>query len=359
MWEQTLLIVLGAGLLSLIALALAFKFFFRHLLKKLAEAYPQGQPTRIKVVPKTEEQTWSRESEVRKLCQDFEQIGFRGLGDMAFTPLDGILGVLMVHPNGYGAVVYDHPQMGVWADVIASHQERGGLIVTSVPLGPQLTVPPFSEKYYQPGATAAELWALFQEKLPGFPADKLFPLTRDTMIRRCESAYADETDWRNAQGGPSEQQVRSIAQQNPNHRKLSDEQVAQATELQRAFARSGLAQGLRQRLRDGMTSEEKLQFRSDELVIIHDQLTQDELLETLQAHIDDEEWEITDLPQACRNLPPRQAWQALQDLLPEVVRFEKVAELDFPLPTDAYKPPSGTIPIELFPHKRIQLEDPE
>lgn len=359
MWEQTLLIILAGGLLSALLVVFALKFFFYRLLKKLAEACSQGNPVRIKVVPKTEEHAWAHESEVRKLCQDFEQqAGFRWVGDVAFTPIQGILGVLMVHPDGYGVVVYDHPRVGVWADVIASHQERGGLTVTSAPIGTELRRPPFSNKFYQTGASAAQLWELFQAKLSSFPSEKLFRLDRDNIVERCETAYADEIDWRNAQGGPSEQEVRSIAQNSPNP-KATEEELAHTTEIQRLLAQSGLAEGLRQRFRDKMTPEQKLQFRSEDLVIIHDRLTKDELLEAIQAHIDEQEWEITDLPEACRDLPPRQAWQALQDLLPEVVRFDKVADLDFPLPTDAYKPPSGTLPIELFPHKRIQLEDPE
>jgi hypothetical protein len=65
------------------------------------------------------------------------------------------------------------------------------------------------------------------------------------------------------------------------------------------------------------------------------------------------------LPDACRDLPPLEAFQRLQTLLPDLVQFEKVGSLDFPLPTDVYRPPNGRIPIDIFPHRRRPDDDQE
>ena len=255
-----------------------------------------------------------------------------------------MLASLLIHPQGYGGVICEHPQVGLFVDLLACRQERGGLCVSSTTLAEDLETPPFWEKHYRPGASVGELWSLFQQQLQSFPSESLLPLSADNFVSRFEASYADETDWRNARGGPTEEEVRRIAQRNVKN--ASDEDIANTLEQQRAMAKAGLAEGLRERFRALVTPEQKLRFRVEDLVIIHDQLDHADLVEIVSDNVEDEEWEVTALPDA-----------SLQTLLPEPVRFEKVATLDFPLPTDAYKPPAGTLPLELFPHKKLELDE--
>lgn len=348
----------GGGALLLVILVFALKVMIKRFFSKLMAAAAAGAiPVRVKTVPKRPDQPWNDEQAVNALRHSFEkEWSFQYVGDMALEPMDGVYCSMLVHPQGFAAVVYDHKQAGVWADLVLSHGERGGLTVSNAGTGGMLKSPPFSEKLYLPGAGAADLWTAFLDRAGAIPAERRRQLNRENIARYFEESYADEMDWRNAQGGPTLDEVREVARKTPDAEQ-TEENIQSTYEIQQAMAKANLMEGLQERIKAGMSPEEKMRFRVEDLVIVHDRLSDEDLVEYVSSSVEDEEFEVTALPDACRDLPPLQAFEKLQELLPELVRFERVATLDFPLPTHAYRPPNGRIPIELFPHKHRPADD--
>lgn len=351
-WAQILLAILGGGAAFLLLSVFLIRRFLKKIMAGLA-GLGSAAPVRIKAVPMN--QTWNRGDEVQRVRQFFESREFRWAGDYALEPMAGTYACVMVDDNGYGAVVYDHPQAGVWCDVVVQYQGRGGLTVSNAKEGGKLASPPFSHKFYLPGGTPDEVWALFAEKSQAVPIGGRLDLTPENIIAVFEQAYADEMDWRNAQGGPTEEEVRRVAQD--SHPKASQDEVSQTVLIQQSMASAGLLEGLRDRFRQTMTESDHLRYRLDDLCFVHDRLSSEDLLGFVTGCISDDEWEVTSLPDVCRDLSPLAAFEKLQEVLPEQVRFEKVGELDFPLTTHVYRPPAGRIPIETLPHRRRPEEE--
>jgi hypothetical protein len=346
-WVIVLCAALGGGLTVLLIAYLALRYFLRKFLTGLAAA---GAPVRIQVVPKTDEQPWKNGKAVAEARRFFEGRDFQWVGDFALQPMLGAYASMLVNPDGVAAVVYDHAAVGMWVDVVLIYRERGGLTVSSVPLGGKLESPPFSHKHYLPKGTPQQVLELFQDKAQRVSQHERLPLTRDNIIKRFETAYADEMDWRNAQGGPSVEEIRSVTAE--SHPRAKDEEIQQTAALQATMANAALLEGLQDRFGQSMTADQHLRFRLEDLVFVHSRLTFEELQGYVESYVEDDEYEVMALPDACRGLAPLEAFAKLQTLLPEVVRFEKVGSLDFPLPTDVYRPPSGHIPIDIFPHRR-------
>lgn len=354
-WVLFLGAALGGGVLFLLVAAWLIRHFLRKFLAGLAGLSDSAPPVRVKAIPQPGGAPWTKPKQIQQAREFFETVGFRWVEDVEVQPIAGAYASLLVNPEGVAAVLYEHPQAGFWADLVVKWEDRGGWTVSSAPQGGELRSPPFSQKIMEKGATPARLWALFEEKRSQMPQQKRLPLTAENIKQQFEQAYADETDWRNAQGGPSEEEVRRVASNSqPN---ASDEQIQSTVMIQKAMANAGLLEGLQDRFRQRMTADDHLRYRLEDLLFVHDRLSHEDLQEFVERCVDDEEWEIMSLPPACQEVPPLQAFARLQEALPEPVRFEKVGELDFPLTTHIYRPPSGRIPIETFPHRRREKND--
>ena len=355
-WVLVLGAALGGGVLFLLLAVGLIRRFLRKFLAGLAGLSSSAPPVRVKAVPQPGGAPWTKPKQIQQAREFFESVGFRWVEDVEIQPIDGAYASLLVNPEGVAAVLYEHPQAGFWADLVVQWEGRGGWTVSSAPQGGELRSPPFSQKIMEKGATPARLWALFEKKRSELPQQKRLRLTAENIKQRFEQAYADETDWRNAQGGPSEEEVRRIASESEQN--ASDEQIQSTVMIQKAMATAALLEGLHDRFRHHMTAEDHMRYRLEDLVFVHDRLTHEELQQFVESCVEDKEWEIMSLPPACQERPPLKAFATLQDILPEPVRFEKVGELDFPLTTHIYRPPSGRIPIEIFPHRR-RSEDQE
>jgi hypothetical protein len=164
-------------------------------------------PVRIKTVPKPTDKRWNNPEAVARAREFFEEQRFDWVGDVALEPMEDVFASLLVDRDGFAAVVYDHPKVGVWVDVVARYHERGGLTASNASQGGHLESPPFSQKFFVSAGTPEQVWATFQDRVRAVPAEVRQPLTRENIVRSFETAYADEIDWRNAQGGPTEDEV--------------------------------------------------------------------------------------------------------------------------------------------------------
>lgn len=348
-WMLFVISALVGGLLLLILLAWLAKRILLGVLRGLTGA-GNTTPVRIKAIPKPPDQPWRQAEAVQKARAFFESKQFEWVADFELTPMDDVYASVLVDRDGYGVVVYDHPQAGTWVDVIAQYSERGGLCVSSVPSGGALDPPPFSHKYYLKGGRPEQLWTVFQEKVKAVPSSARMRLTPENVVAEFENAYADEIDWRNAQGGASADEVRRVDKDRPipEDRPLADDQQVQAAvSVIRRQADAALLEGLRHRFR----AQSRANETDETLVFVHEKLDESSLAEFITPHLNDEALEATGMPEACRNLSALEAFAKLQTLLPEPARFRRVGELDFPLATHVYARPAGQVPANLFPHR--------
>jgi hypothetical protein len=147
-------------------------------------------------------------------------------------------------------------------------------------------------------------------------------------------------DWRNSRGGPTEEEIRRELAATGTA--ATDEQVAEVRRLQLEQAISNLQLVLGERfLAETTLSAARWEEVEDRLTYIFDLLPGATLAEYAfnVAGSDEEEPDDFSLPPDLAGLPSREAFARLNERLPAKRRFEKIAEMTEPVPTDVYVAP--------------------
>lgn len=349
-WSAIALSVSAGFVLCLLLIVVGLRFFLKRLLKGLL-AVATASPVRITPQSLGESPIWKKPREVKEARDFFEARGFRVVEHFQIEEFDGLICCGLLSSDGVAAVLYDHSQLGFWIDLVELRGERGGLTVSSQELAGKLKEAPFTEKCVLPGASSEALWEVFSEKRLSSTAADFRPIEASTYLREFERSYADEMDWRNAQGGPSRDEVRRVLEAGGNS--PSEKEIDEAWDIQSTQARFGLAEGLSRRSEEMGLVEAS---HSSALVFVHDQLREEDLFLQLIQTVEDDEYEPTGFIGEKQGLTPREAFEVFQQSLPENLRFRAVGKLDFPLETDVYLPPQGGLPVEVFPHRKLDQD---
>ncbi len=322
-WMTVVLAMLAGGAICLVLLVFAARFFLGRLLKGLL-ASAMGAAVRITPQVLDEPPVWKKPGQVEGARSFFERKGFRQLHYFQVEELEGLICCGLLSPEGSAVVLYDHAQLGFWIDLVRLREGRGALTVTSQQEQGNLKQAPFAEKYGIPGAGPEELWNLFQEKLKGGEA-RYRAMEESEFLNEFQRAYADEMDWRNAQGGPTREEIRSVLK--AGGKSPSEEEIDDVWEIQSAQSKAALQEGLRLRLAEqGFEGADP-----DELVVVHERLDEEELFFQLSRTVDDEEYEPTGFTGEKRGLSPAEAFEMFQQSLPEALRFRPVGSWTSPL----------------------------
>jgi hypothetical protein len=167
-----------------------------------------------------------------------------------------------------------------------------------------------------------------------------------------EQGYAELRDWHNLRGGFDEREIRSIAA--ADGRVPNDAQVDQMLRNEAHRAAIGLSEAAFHRFFAEAELDDLTRFRlSRRIVIIHDRLPIESVAELFHQSVAEADGKIAEASRAGlhdddldRPVPlamcaPRQAFVALNDLLPAGRRFRKVGEVSEPIATDLYAPPGS------------------
>src|SRR6185369_1688975 len=114
--------------------------------------------------------------------------------------------------------------------------------------------------------------ALYQRFLAERPPGRQRPISVDDFAPRFEMAYAEHQDWLATRGGPTEKEIRGIAKSLGHD---IDDETAEA------FRELNVEEGLRNWfITQSNTSAAEWERVRDRLVIIHDEMSPDEVIET-------------------------------------------------------------------------------
>ena len=353
-WTTIGLSVLAGVLLCLGVLYIVLRWTLTRFLKGLM-SMAEAHPLRISTQPKSDEEKWHNETTVSRARSFFEGQGYEWVQDFEVKEIDQLFLSSLVHRDGSAAVIYDHPEHKSWIDLVALENQLGHLTVSSSPLAKNFENPDFCQRIILEETEAQTLLKVFRERQAQIPEEQRRALTADNFQSELETAYANEVDWRHSRGGPTREEIKKnlIA----NQQKHTESEVESIWELQNRMASANLEAGLTLRFLAAVSAEDKLKFREDTTVVISDQSSTERIVEILSEHIFDEEFEATGLPSPFDILASRPAFREVQELIPEPARFKYLGCVDFPVKADFYLSPQGTIPVEIFPHRRIPIED--
>lgn len=317
-----------------------------RIAQTVAAAQSSGAPpVRITLEPESEPD-WEHPDEVGGSAQQLLAAGFTDAGQFGVNEIPGLYLRDFVHlGESVWGVVYDHPAAGVWTDLTIGYEDDTTLSASNAPSGGQLVPPPWSTRIWDPAADAATLY----EKVRGAVEDKpRRPVSVEGFPEVATKSYAREMDWRNLRGGASEEEIRRIAADDAEG--YDTGMISQVQAQQRQQAAEGVTVLLTEKLLEHRPLSEEERYR---LLVVHDRLDGDMLTDAVEIALEggdvspDEDYGSgRELAQHVEedldpDAPARESFARFNAGLPEAVRFEKIWEVEEPLPAEFYLGPEG------------------
>lgn len=329
---QVLSVIGIIAIIAVIAFVVIVAVFLKKLKKLLAGG--GGSPTRIHLEEIASPQ-WQDKSKIQKLQKEITACGFTDLGGFKVIEMPTLtLNALVKGNAGQIAIIYEMAGIGIWIDIVGYFEDGSSITSTTNKIGQDLQENPKHKKIRDPEAGPQEILKMLKSE-SAENAPKPFNESKDVFVRMFEKAYADEMDWRNSLGGPSEEEIRAIARASGQN--TNDETIAQTLLIQRMQACTGLVVAFAEKYREKhQLTEEGWQKIQHDLLFVHDKMPA-EFLETVlsSAGIED----TTQTKELLKTLSPREAFRAIlnSSSVSQGQKPEKIDELAEPLPTDVYK----------------------
>jgi hypothetical protein len=324
--------LVGCVLIGGLALLWFVRKNVRAFFQRVADESFGMQPRRIRLVP-VEAPEWEDARSVSDACRELESLGFRAAGFYAAAELSVQLEAWVHAEERLVAVVYEHDSAGVFSDVVAQFEGGGSLTLSSASEGAELDQMPAHIKHFERTATPGELVERLRSEVGSRPR-KL--VSRDEFSSLFERAYAREIDWRNARGGPSEEELMRFTEQLEGG--VDSDKLA---ELRRRLSLAA-AEQLAESCLDQYVSETLLSVAEWEKVretvsVIHDGLDPEQVIETFTNHAELPE----ELAQDLAILEPvgtvaRDFFAHLNSRLPPPQRYRQIGRVEEPGEADIY-----------------------
>jgi hypothetical protein len=206
---------------ALILLPIVFKIamrifallFLRTALIKAAEDVGQRalnqQPDHIHLSSRGP-RAWSQPDAAGALATPLLENGFADAGTYAVDPLPGLLVRLLVDErNGMLGVVYEHPRVPHWAELVTRYADgRIATFTTSRPTG--LSPRPGTTTVHAPGLDSG---ALLHRALQERPSNPTARVSAASAVKMFEDGYAEYMAWRRREGVSAKEVVRVATRQ--------------------------------------------------------------------------------------------------------------------------------------------------
>lgn len=186
---------------------------------------------------------------IDRLSAELRSLGYQEAGDFKIPELsmEPLLRTFANVTSNTFAVIYHSDQYdgSPWVDVVSRFGENNALTTTNLALAGLLNKPPKVRTQKIPEASVGELVAQHNERVAQLVAEEGVqpePVSAEAFPERFLTAYHEERRFREAQGGPTEEEVRRVADATMKDSPASDEVVSIATEALRE-AQQGKALG--------------------------------------------------------------------------------------------------------------------
>lgn len=330
---ETVLWILGVMAVLFVLLMIAG---FILLAIKYRGLQQGSTPPEIHLKP-AKDHSW-KNAEKHKLATEFVcNNGFSPIGIFSVEEMPGVFLHGFVKTKSFEiAVIYEHPAIDHWIDFVAYYADEGTISASNAPLGGELDHKPGHEKHYMPGNTTEEVHKKFV--LETFKSERMrkqpIEASEAAFVELFERGYREEQTWRNAKGGPSAEEIRRIAAS--SNMIVDDRMIEESRRVEERKAYAGLCKTLTTQLQSKLDSS--VDWNQERFVFVHDNLSPTLLREIFHR--------TNDYGNAGSNIqdlePPRATFKKWNATLPPTDCFEKIAELDEPLPVDVYKMPKET-----------------
>lgn len=351
------LIIVGALVTGFVVCLLILILWLRWMMRKLGgsledqlgnlvEAMERNiPPFRIKLerLPAID---WQQPDQAAALIEPLRQAGFAEVGSFAIQPGDMVLQAFCRPSDSIYAVVYQHPKVGVWLDLITRYQD-GSRITYCTQRDSLLDRPEHTMARYYEAMPASELLSRFLAERPSKPMESL---SAEAFVGHFEQAYAESMDWMMARGGPTEAEIRRQCEQ--GGKECNPVIVGTIRKLWIAAIEAFYDRQLKERfLADAQPPAARWEEIRERLVFVHDRLSPEQLESLCEHEFDEEDGEdgeegdadllakSTALAVSDGSVSPRVAFARWNAAVERERRYEKIGELAEPLAADVYLSP--------------------
>lgn len=274
-------IALG-GILGVLLLVGLFKlglWYLKRRLKAWATGLVEGLqtvsvpvPARITLRSQGILAAWKDVAGASREISELKRLGFEEIDSYTIEQMPGFHMAALLHPeHQVWGVVNEHPQAGLWTDLNCRYPDGSSFTVASAP-ETGIDQHPRHRNVKVPGGSAEQLLARLLADRPEGPA----ALSPAQFVHDFEEGYAEVMDWRLARGGPTPDEVRSVAAL--RGQVLTEEELATTMLIQRG-QRVAELDSLLERLfleQSAMPASEWRQLEG-RVIYIYDDLTEEEL----------------------------------------------------------------------------------
>jgi len=234
----------------------------------------------------------------------------------------------------YIAVMYHHPVVGVWIDIVATLESAYDYTVSNAPMGGEMDSPPHTEKYFIKEASALELFDKIK-LLVGTESCKDLSLV--DFREYFEEEYKKETRWKNKNGGISYEEFLRVVENDPKN--YSDKEIALAFRESKRKELTRWHNGAMEEYKNQKDiSQNDFYDMEYELFIVPSQTDSLAFIEYLAScyMIEDEDIEkFEKVYQEETNIPL--LFETINEQLSPDLRAVKVASVDYPIDIDIYR----------------------
>lgn len=325
-------------LLLIVALLIAWKVrsFFKGLGEALKQAGLTATPSTIHL-ERAASPVWQDAAKVAANVDAFRAAGFQDVGIFTIPEMPGVQLQGFCNPGeGFYGVVYEHPQAGVWCDVVIKYESGESLTASNAPMGHELDHMPGRDKVYDKAADVASLLAKARAARQPQPA---IAHTADAFVAMFEKSYAEEMEWRDKRGGPTDEEIERVA------REMKDGDTSPETiEATRSALRAQAAERLEERCLDAfVASGQAPDIDREQLVAITDMSTIEIELADIAEYLQPDAAEgfvLDEFLTPHRNKPPREAFRAVVFDLPLRRAYRHLGSVEEPVGADIWvRPP--------------------
>src|SRR3569623_156003 len=317
---------------------------FRKSIEKMGDLAGQlGQavpPLRIKLRQLGTSQ-WQRGAEAEALIEPLRLAGFDEIGCFAMEPSEVLLQAFCLKAESVLAIVYEHPQAGVWLDLVTRY--RDGSKITYATLRDTLLDRQENNVIrFHAGIPADELLTQFMAERPQKP---MAPVAVDDFPGYFERAYAESMDWIISRGGPTEEEIRRQCE--ARGEECSPLMVMAVRGAWSAAIDAFYQDQLKERfLADSRVNASRWEQIRDRIVFIHDRIDSDRLQALCEHEFDEDEDDsgLYDTRPASSvmaqgSISAREIFARWNSAARNRRKYEKIGELSVPVAADVYVSP--------------------
>jgi hypothetical protein len=295
---------------------------------------------------------WTNLEAARNYADQLHELGFQDVGSFFIDGAGYFVRGFVKPDEATWATLEEMTSIpGLWVEVAVVLDDGNLYSISNRSRPPLFSALPGTVLRREPGVDAA---GLYRKMLAERPAGPLRPASAEAFVAMYEDYQNRVKDWLSLRGGMNEDELRALADQKGVD--ASDAQIAQWRERQQRTAWEHVRQMVAERYfaTAGLSDDDERRMtrllRRGLLVVVGDTMPMRALshlfgksVEEVNALLSEraegglcDEWLDAEPRIPIGKWPPREAFIALNDRLPEARRFHRIATMDEPIPCDLY-----------------------